>query len=558
MSNKCSLAIAPCKSLAGAISHNRQRNKLDYVIPNGEIFTYENQSIKNLDLANVHKYEREQIADLEQIIKDKTGRKSQVKDFYLDGLISLGRETFETLTQEQKPQLQKKVIEFIQQEFKQKLNANIQHVSFHYDEGHKNDNGEWIKNPHIHFTVENVNRNTGKSINRTITKAQLKNLQTSLANQLSEFGFERGRDYSANKEHAPKQVYWKDYKRQQEALSKDKNIEQTNSLKSEIQQLQQENNDLKTQLKELDESYKQARQKLKDSNEATQQDYKQLKENKELLAELLQPKLSNDDKAKISDAIQKMITSAYKDGRKSFAISLESLNDSFTGKIALKGLKTPPVETIVSYKPDKTLILDSIEKSIQPADSTKQKLVKALDNLQNKAVISEKTVALEENTINNLQNKINLQAETIENQRVIIQNQEKNVRRIQDEKEALNKQLIAAQETAQQSKNDYEFRLSYRGGLIKSLEQEKADLQSGLKNLENEKNKIQEENTTIKTFLKALFSAIERLFTLGIVKHTINANESIVERLNAFSDKIEKQQEHSSPIQQTQSRAFKR
>ena len=316
MHNTCSLAIANCKSLAGAIKHNRNRKDLDYVNPDGEIFTYENQIIKNLSLAEVHRHERQQIAALKQIIKDKTGRASQVKKFYLDGLIILGRDVFNSLDSNQKIQLQKKVVEFIDHEFQKNLNTNIQHVSFHYDEGNKNEHGEWVINPHVHFTVENVNRDTGKSINRTITRVQLKNLQSSLADTLNEFGFIRGRDYSANNEQAPKQVYWKDYKRQKEQITKDKLIEIIESKKEfetktsdkivaqtlEIQHLQQtiiqqniaiNNQNLAqkkqidnlqkeiTQLKQdkinLENTYKQERKELINSGIASQKDHMKLK-----------------------------------------------------------------------------------------------------------------------------------------------------------------------------------------------------------------------------------------------------------------------------------------
>lgn len=513
MSNKCSLAIAPCKSLAGAISHNRQRDKLDYVIPNGEILTHESQAIKNLDLANVHKYEREQIANLEQIIKDKTGRKSQVKDFYLDGLISLGRGTFENLTPEQKPQLHKKIVQFIHQEFKQKLNANIQHVSFHYDEGHKNDKGEWVKNPHVHFTVENVNRDTGKSINRTITKAQLKNLQTSLANHLNEFGFERGRDYSANKEQVPKQVYWKDFKRQQEALSKDKNREQMNSLKSENQQLQQENNDLETQLEELNKSYNSARQELKNSGQATQQDYKQLKESKNLLVELLQPKLSETAKMEISATVQKMVADAFNEGRNSFALGLESLNDSTLRSVALKSIKMPEVNIAnVGYNPSKANILTSVERAMQLVEIAPQKPI----NIEE--ITQVQISPIENNTQNQaIINQLNQQ----------IQDLQKQLEDEKSEKKINERKLETLQKSTDELKTSHNKELENKINDKVKIEVERDILKSDILNLQKENN--------------ALKNAVERFLGLGVEKGISIVGKSIVERLNAITERFKKQ-----------------
>lgn len=377
MSNKCSIAIAGCKSLSGAIAHNRQRDKLDYVIPNGKIKTLESSSIKDLSLAEVHQFERNKIEELKTIIKDKTGQKSQVKNYYLDGLISLGRDGFEKLTEEQTINLEKKITTFIVTEFQQKLNAKIQHISFHYDEGHKNEEGKWIRNPHVHFTVENVNRNTGKSIQRTFTKAQLKNLQTSLADSLGEFGFERGKDYSANKEQAPKQVYWKDYKRQQEQKTK----ELTQSKIAELVETKKLQEQIIEQLKEENNLNRQA---LKDSGTAKQSDYqalkKQLEEQKEIVLEhfksITVKQLDNSTARNVETEIQKLLLNAFIDGRKSYKKSLERDNSKL--KLALINL---PTEVVINLNQQSTdSIFNAINEQIGSQKLDKEKFEQALDS----------------------------------------------------------------------------------------------------------------------------------------------------------------------------------
>lgn len=60
MSNKVCLILKGCKSLAGAINHNREHKKLDYVRKDGQLETAENPKIENLKMDDVHKFEREQ------------------------------------------------------------------------------------------------------------------------------------------------------------------------------------------------------------------------------------------------------------------------------------------------------------------------------------------------------------------------------------------------------------------------------------------------------------------------------------------------------------------
>lgn len=258
--------------------HNRQHKKLDYVKEDGDIFTYET-STKNLPDKDVFVYEQAQINELKTLIKEKTGRTSQVKNYYVDGLISLGRDQFLQLNNEQQQKLIDKTFEFVRNEIRDRFQTSVKVCSFHFDEGHKNEQGQWDLNPHIQFTFENVNRSTGKTIQRTFTKSILKELQTKVSEYYQEFGFIRGKDYKAHNEPAPKQVYWKDYKRQKENETKQEILVQV----AKVKPLEIENHELKAQLRQLQDNYQQLRDEFKKSGEATQADYQRLKQEKEHL-----------------------------------------------------------------------------------------------------------------------------------------------------------------------------------------------------------------------------------------------------------------------------------
>lgn len=324
--------------------HNRQHKKLDYVKEDGDIFTYET-STKNLPDKDVFVYEQAQINELKTLIKDKTGRTSQVKNYYVDGLIILGRDQFLQLDNKQQQKLIDKTFEFVRTQIRDRFQTSVKVCSFHFDEGHKNEQGKWDLNPHIQFTFENVNRNTGKTIQRTFTKSILKELQTKVSEYYQEFGFIRGKDYKAHNEQAPKQVYWKDYKRQREHETKQDLLIQIEKVKP----LEIENNELKAQLSQLQDSYQQLRDELKKSGEATQADYQRLK----------QEKASLENQLKLSIRANEDLL-----GRVTYAESINNrLNSEKTALqnelLAIKSLKRLEIEKQEQKAKEKTELLKS-------------------------------------------------------------------------------------------------------------------------------------------------------------------------------------------------------
>ena len=247
MSNKTCVILKKAKSLASSVQHNREHKKLDYVKQDGLIMTSENQIIVDLNQDELHKFEREQISELQELIKEKTGRKSQVQNFYVDGLLSLGREVFDTLNEDEKIDLANTCAHFVT-DFADKHNVNLMHVSAHFDEGHTDENGKWQDNAHIQFCFENINRDTGKAVLSRLTKKDLQNLQTEFAKCVSGYGFERGINYASIGEKAPKQIYWKDYKRQKLQEEQKKSLELTQTKNIVINSLKTANATLKEQI----------------------------------------------------------------------------------------------------------------------------------------------------------------------------------------------------------------------------------------------------------------------------------------------------------------------
>lgn len=280
--------------MAGSVGHNRQHKDLDYIKKDGFLVTWENDKIKNLDTKQLYEYQAKRIAEIDEIIKEKTGRASQVKNHFIEGLISIGRDGFNSLTSNQKSELMEICGQFAQ-DFCSKHNIELIHCSVHFDEGHYDENGKWQDNAHIQFCAENVNLDTGKAVLSRLTKADFQQLQTDIATRTKHLGFERGENYHAKGEKAPKQEYWKNYKREKTIEQTEKLLEKTKQLEKELATKQNElsakdkiiakfkadlehSELVKDNIKNL---YMEARQLLKETQEAKQVDYQELKKHYE-------------------------------------------------------------------------------------------------------------------------------------------------------------------------------------------------------------------------------------------------------------------------------------
>ena len=192
--------------------------------------------------------------------------------------------------------------------FENKYGCKILMTSLHLDEGHKNENGTIQHNYHTHLLIENYNFNTHKTC---LQKLDYRKLQTELAQSFEHLGFERG-----DPEKKAIRLEHRQYRtmKEHEALSLEtKNQNNVNSSS----------------------------------------------------------KLTEKAKEEISATVQNMVADAFNEGRNSFALGLESLNNNALRSVALKSIKLPEKSIKhVGYKPDKSNVLATIEQSIQ-ADSSR-------------------------------------------------------------------------------------------------------------------------------------------------------------------------------------------
>lgn len=156
-------------------SHNLRLRDFDYV---RKELTPLNKSYGDMTSHN------EVINELKTLIKEKTGRSAQAKTkILIEGVFLFKKEhTNNELFQAAK-------------RFGIEFNVKVKELHIHRDEGHWNkDTKIWKPNFHAHIVVENVNRNTGKTVKWN--RDDLSNIQDFFAEILN---MERG--IKSNKKH---------------------------------------------------------------------------------------------------------------------------------------------------------------------------------------------------------------------------------------------------------------------------------------------------------------------------------------------------------------------
>ncbi|MBP6755366.1 MAG: hypothetical protein KA210_04400 [Bacteroidia bacterium] len=126
-------------------SHNLRQREFDYV---RKELTPLNKSYGNM------KPHPEVIEEFKKLIKEKTGRSAQAKaKFLIEGVFLFTKNhTDKELCQ-------------VADNFGRKFKVILKELHIHRDEGHYDKKtNEWKPNYHAHLVVENINRETGKSI----------------------------------------------------------------------------------------------------------------------------------------------------------------------------------------------------------------------------------------------------------------------------------------------------------------------------------------------------------------------------------------------------------
>jgi len=145
-------------------SHNLRLREFDYVRKD---LTPMNKSYGDM------KPHPEVINDLKEIVKDKTGRTAQAKaKFLIEGVFLFSEKHSNT------------DLLNVAKEFRNKFKVRVKELHIHRDEGHYEKlTNEWKPNLHAHIVIENINRNTGKSVKWN--KEDLSNIQDFFAEALN-------------------------------------------------------------------------------------------------------------------------------------------------------------------------------------------------------------------------------------------------------------------------------------------------------------------------------------------------------------------------------------
>lgn len=126
-------------------THNLRQRTFDYV---RKELTPLNKSYGNM------KPHSEVIEELKKIIKEKTGRSAQAKaKFLIEGVFLFKEDHTDA-----------ELVEVVKN-FGKKFNVRLKELHIHRDEGHYDKTtNEWKPNYHAHLVLENINRETGKSV----------------------------------------------------------------------------------------------------------------------------------------------------------------------------------------------------------------------------------------------------------------------------------------------------------------------------------------------------------------------------------------------------------
>lgn len=172
-----------------SVNYLKNENQDNLLVADEEILFSQNE--KNQEKFNQLKKKMLKSAEEQRQNHESTiGQKSQIKNYFIDGIITFSEDMREDFFNDQK--LFRRLAKETLQEMGDKYNILLMHHTIHLDE----------KTPHIHFCFENINRETGRSVQRYITKLDLKQLQTDVGAKWEEMGYKRGKEDSKAKHYS--------------------------------------------------------------------------------------------------------------------------------------------------------------------------------------------------------------------------------------------------------------------------------------------------------------------------------------------------------------------
>jgi hypothetical protein len=227
MSKFASIKIRPkteAKPSPGTLEHNqRLANNIDLLPKEHRLTNYHLNKLSNVTkVFNTWKEENE------ERYQDITGRKLRSDAHRLESLAIILSE--EQVSKCDPKDIWEKALEF-KKSFEEKYKTTVRTMDWHRDEGYIDDEGNVVRNEHIHIEYDNVNKD-GKMVRRLFSKGDLVGFQDKIAEIYKPLGFVRGKDTAKkNRSDKPKlgipQKKWRK-KKKAETLAKIKDIQEAN------------------------------------------------------------------------------------------------------------------------------------------------------------------------------------------------------------------------------------------------------------------------------------------------------------------------------------------
>jgi len=300
------------------LAHNTRRSKTVNSIFDDE------ENYYSCDFDTAVKLYREELAKRSAKYTERTGQKLQAKTItMLSAVVNLNQHHTEHDLQ--------KIVDHLEQT----LDTKVINFAIHRDEGHIDKNGKAVKNYHAHVVFMGLD-SEGRSVRKKLTKGYLSELQDKTAQLLR---MERGTNYAKERKPRPKRLDTYEFKAAKEREEKAVDAVVQRSAKLIVEEIDTR----KAKIKDLQAENKRLRAELKEAG-ASRAEYREL----ESLVADLRSKIKNKD-LMIRDMIDAM------DRQKNAILSLKSQNESLKSQNQAlaqpkeeKGLKIANLEHLSS------------------------------------------------------------------------------------------------------------------------------------------------------------------------------------------------------------------
>ena len=307
------------KNTTSQLAHDLREKEVDYLrdTSDNNLVYYENKQVKMSDetYQDIKKNLQQSAKEQKETHEKITGRKSQIKNYFIDGII--------TFSEEMKQDYQDNPKKFIAntkkslEHFSNKYNSKLLVHTIHLDE----------KTPHIHFKFENVNRKTGMSIQRYIKKQNLSDLQTEISKNWGNMDYHRGIENSKAKHYSVKEAHERERKQELDKL-----IETIKEAKRQVKQLEITAQEKKRELDKFDELMRKYKQEQETINDLIALDYK-IKQDTEYILKHSKKMIGRDEAVLKQDINDYLVKHSKIKSKTANEQKTQKLNESLTKEL---------------------------------------------------------------------------------------------------------------------------------------------------------------------------------------------------------------------------------